>query len=600
MSPGGGASGAPGSSPWPHVGALAAAFAALLAWTWGTWPDVVIDFGRELYVPWRMLEGERLFRELSWFNGPASPHWNALVFRLFGVGLAPLVLVDAALFAAVLALLHYLLRGFASPVAATLACLVVMATSGFGQLLFIGNYNFICPYSHEATHGVLLGLAALAAARRYGDGGSDAWLAAAGVSVGLAFLTKPEMFAAAFAGACVAVALYAWRLRRPPLRVGLVFGLGLVLPVAASWALLRGGLGAAGAWTATLGAWPQLAATDVSQQPFYLASMGLDRPGAQLATMATYTAAALAVLAPGAALAFAARAGRRRGVALAAAAATAGVCWLAYGDSRWLLAPRPWPLFAALAFALAARDALRRPEAAASVGAAAFAAFALAMTGKMLLNARLYHYGFALAVPATALVAALAWSWLPARVAAVGGSAPVLRAAVAAALACFSGAHLAQTARMHAAKTVEVGTGADRVLADARGTVVNEVLAWLDASLTAGGARPTVAVLPEGVTLNYLARLRNPTPYFNFMPPEIVLFGEEEILDAFRASPPDLVLLVHKDTSEYGVRFFGRDYAVRLGVWIRENYRELKRFGDPPLQPGSRFGIAVLTRDGAH
>jgi hypothetical protein len=222
------------------------------------------------------------------------------------------------------------------------------------------------------------------------------------------------------------------------------------------------------------------------------------------------------------------------------------------------------------------------------------------MTGKMLLNARLYHYGFALGVPATALVAALAWCWLPARVAAAGGSAPVLRAAVAAALACFAGAHLAQTARMHAAKTVEVGTGADRFLADARGTVVNEALAWLDANTPAGGARPTVAVLPEGVTLNYLARLRNPTPYFNFMPPEIVLFGEEEILDAFRASPPDLVLLVHKDTIEYGVRFFGRDYAVRLGVWIRENYREVKRFGDPPLQPGSRFGIAVLARDGAH
>ena len=217
----------------------------------------------------------------------------------------------------------------------------------------------------------------------------------------------------------------------------------------------------------------------------------------------------------------------------------------------------------------------------------------------MLLNARLYHYGFALGVPATALVAALAWSWLPARVAAAGGSAAVLRAAVASALACFAGAHLAQTARLHAAKTVEVRAGGDRFLADARGTVVNDTLAWLDARFPAGGPRPTVAVLPEGVTLNYLARLRNPTPYFNFMPPEIVLFGEDEILDAFRASPPDLVLLVHKDTSEYGVRFFGRDYAVQLGVWLRQNYRELERFGDPPLQPGSRFGIAVLVREGA-
>ena len=72
------------SPAWLHVAVLAAAFAALFAWTWGRWPDVVIDFGRELYVPWRMLEGEQLFRDLSWFNGPLSPHWNALVFRRSG------------------------------------------------------------------------------------------------------------------------------------------------------------------------------------------------------------------------------------------------------------------------------------------------------------------------------------------------------------------------------------------------------------------------------------------------------------------------------------------------------------------------------------
>ena len=587
-----------GVAPWLQLAALAGAFAALFAWTFGAWPDVVIDYGRELYVPWRMLEGEQLFRDLSWFNGPLSPHWNALVFRLFGVGLLPLVFVDAALFAATLALLHFVLRGFASPVGATLACLTVMAVCGFGQLLFIGNYNFICPYSHEATHGVLLGLAGLAAARRYGDGGAGAWLAASGAAVGLAFLTKPEMFAAAFAGGCAAVALYPWSLRRSSLGAMLVFTLGALLPVAASWALLQGALGSTGAWTATLGAWPQLAASDVSRQQFYLGSMGLDRPRAGLASMLTFGAAAAAVLAPGAALAFSARAARRPRLALTlAAAAAAALCALVYADSRWLQAPRPWPLFAGLALVQSARTAIKRRGDAAAAGAAAFAAFSLVMTGKMLLNARLYHYGFALALPATALVVVIAWDWLPARVEAAGGRASFLRAAVGAALACFVSVHLVQTARLHAGKSVEVGVGADRFLADARGRAVNEVLAWLEASYPAGAARPTVAVLPEGVTLNYLARLRNPTPYFNFMPPEIELFGEEEILAAFRASPPDLVLLVHKDTSEYGVRFFGRHYARALGAWLQENYRELERFGDPPLRPGSRFGIAVFGRD---
>jgi len=584
---------------WAHAALLAVAFAGLLASTWGRWPDVVVDFGRELYVPWRMLEGDRLFRDISWFNGPLSPSWNALAFRLFGVGLATLVWVDVALFACVLALLHALLREFTSRAAATAACLVVMAACGFGQAIFIGNYNFVCPYSHEATHGVLLGLAALAAAHRAGKSGGAAaagWALASGLAVGLAFLTKPEMLAAALAGALAALLLHALRRRRAAPGVAAAFAAGAVLPVAASFAALRGALGDAGAWTATLGAWPQLAATDVSQQRFYLAGMGLDRPGTQLAATLRWGAAALAVLAPGALLAVLAPARARVAAAVLAVAATAALCALLYGGLHWLQAPRPWPLFAALACAFAARRALAPGADAAWAGAAAFSAFALAMTAKMLLNARLYHYGFALGLPATALVAAVAWSALPAWLARHGGSAAVARAGVATALAAFAGAHLAQTARFHAAKTVEVGSGRDRFLADARGEEVNAALAWLAERHPPGTPRPTLAVLPEGVTLNYLARVRNPTPYYNFMPPEMVLFEEGRIVEAFRASPPDVVLLVHKDTSEYGVRFFGRHYARRLGGWLRESYREVARFGDAPLRAGSRFGIDALER----
>lgn len=43
-----------------HVVVLASVFVALAVRTWGTWPDVLIDFGRELYVPWRLSLGERL------------------------------------------------------------------------------------------------------------------------------------------------------------------------------------------------------------------------------------------------------------------------------------------------------------------------------------------------------------------------------------------------------------------------------------------------------------------------------------------------------------------------------------------------------------
>lgn len=65
--------------------ALTALTFFLLTWlTWRKWPDILIDFGRELYVPWRLIQGEVLYRDLAYLNGPFSPYLNALWFRLFG------------------------------------------------------------------------------------------------------------------------------------------------------------------------------------------------------------------------------------------------------------------------------------------------------------------------------------------------------------------------------------------------------------------------------------------------------------------------------------------------------------------------------------
>ena len=81
------------------------------------------------------------------------------------------------------------------------------------------------------------------------------------------------------------------------------------------------------------------------------------------------------------------------------------------------------------------------------------------------------------------------------------------------------------------------------------------------------------------------------------MPPELAFYGEPRMLAALDAAPPDYVALVHKDTGEYGARFFGRDYGRDLYRWVRRNYREVATFGATPFH-GARFGIALLRLDG--
>jgi hypothetical protein len=143
-----------------------------------------------------------------------------------------------------------------------------------------------------------------------------------------------------------------------------------------------------------------------------------------------------------------------------------------------------------------------------------------------------------------------------------------------------------------AGKTVRVGSGGDAFWAGARGRYVNAALRELRAR---AGPGATLTAFPEGIMLNYLSRRVAPTPFTTFSTTEMVLFGEGAILAALRDHPPDWVAVVHKDTSEFGARFFGRDYARALGRWIRQEYRPEALFGAPPLETDD-FGIMLLRR----
>ena len=108
-----------------------------------------------------------------------------------------------------------------------------------------------------------------------------------------------------------------------------------------------------------------------------------------------------------------------------------------------------------------------------------------------------------------------------------------------------------------------------------------------------------MAVLPEGVMLNYLARRSSSTAHTNFMPPELILYGEERILADFKKSPPDYVALVHKDTTEYGFPLFGKDYGTLLYAWINANYEPVRLIGRRPLKQKNQFGIEIRRRSEA-
>ena len=172
--------------------------AVMVVWTWGTWPDPLVDFGRELYVPWQLWQGRVLYRDVAHFNGPLSAYFNALLYLIFGVSLRSLVIGNLAIAACTAAMIFTLFRRAGGErFSATVCGLTFVILFLPLQLVDIGNYNWITPYSHELTHGVALSLASLVALSIYLTKPRAVWIFACGFALGCVFLTKVEVFVAA-------------------------------------------------------------------------------------------------------------------------------------------------------------------------------------------------------------------------------------------------------------------------------------------------------------------------------------------------------------------------------------------------------------------
>ena len=183
------------------VAVLAAAFVILSAWSWRRWPDLLVDFGQQLYIPWRLAAGERLHEEITLLHGPLSQYLNALWFTLFGPSLTVLIMVNLAILALLTWIVYRIVRLIATPLTATISCLVLLCVFGFSQYVKTGNYNYISPYTHESTHGLVLAAAmVLALAHALSGGGRRPWTLA-GLCLGLVCLTKVDVALAAMAAA---------------------------------------------------------------------------------------------------------------------------------------------------------------------------------------------------------------------------------------------------------------------------------------------------------------------------------------------------------------------------------------------------------------
>lgn len=165
-------------------------FLILTLWTWRKWPDLLIDFGRELYIPWQINTGKVLYKDIAYRHGPLAPYLNALWFHIFGVSLTTLIYCNLAIIFTLSCIIFSQIKISCDKTTAFMACIVYLCTAAFAQFTFMGSFNFVCPYDHSVTHAIFFSFIMIFCLSSYLRRPRYVMLGFAGLSCGLVFLTK--------------------------------------------------------------------------------------------------------------------------------------------------------------------------------------------------------------------------------------------------------------------------------------------------------------------------------------------------------------------------------------------------------------------------
>ena len=505
--------------------------------SWLRWPDAINDFGRELFAPWRLLEGERLYADIAWSKGPLSVHLNAAWFAVTGVGIHNLFFLNAIIAIAILFLFTSLIAKMTDSMTAIFAGLLFITVFLFGQYTDTGSYNYLAPHSHEMTHGLLLSLVALKLFFRYVETPKPQTALFIGFATGAVILTTYELTFALFVGLAGGVLALAITQRvEPKTATG-----HLLLFILAAFAFplfavtdLSFEMPINSALSGVFSQYTMFFTGDIPASELYwlMGSAGADRIGANVWLMAKTSVVAVAIF--GALFAmdryfsekniYTSVGGFFLPILLCAMVFIADADLLRF---MVIIAPRILtPLMIGLAIYFAVRiytTSRREPDTNPFIASRfAFTLFSLALLARFFYTPGFHLDGFIFAAPATLLFVAVVLYFVPQKLRAAGSSGDVFRMFSAGTLVVFATVCLAFAGGYYKNKKFPVGDGSDFFYSNSRGYYVTEIVNKINATKKPGD---TLVVFPEGAMINYMARMDNPTPHTSFLPP--ILSGVE-------------------------------------------------------------------------
>ena len=571
---------------------ILASFAAGLAASWQCWGNPLVDSGRELNVPLRLVHGEMLYSDAGYIYGPFSPYLNAFLYRVFHPSLCVLWGRGMVSTTLILALSYWIARQIAGRFPATLACLAITWVCALKS-----QGNYMMAYAFGGLDGSTFVLATTVLLVVFLRKKNPTLLFGAGIVSALAILSKTELGAAAVGTGVVAAALAGY----PRIRDVMVWLAVFLAPALGIPALVYSLFAARVGWR-TLAVDSHLFFGHVPWQLRYFNGVrfGFGHPWHSLGLM---IASMVRLIAFGGLLVsvslliemrrahfFTQKNGNTARKPLWVVAALlislAGmvVSGIGLSDLGPFL-PMPFLLLVTVAAGIGAFvRAERSGIPAAQLQAATMVIIAVSALGSLARILLRVSTGGALSsflLPGSVILFVYIWLVIfPAFLAdpATRRRATQLVSVALIATVLITAVTLSVRYRRKFPYPLVTARGTWRTPTDV-GIAFTQALQFIEKRTVPGDA---VAILPEGTSLVFLSERRNPLRDEILLPGILDATGEERAIQSLRRLQAPLIFIANRPTSEFGETSFGKDYNQRLMSWIEQNYAVCGVFGPRP------------------
>jgi hypothetical protein len=578
--------------------------------SWRRWSLIILDFGRELYIPWKLSIGGVLYRDIYVDHyGPFSPYLNAFLFKMFGVNIMTLAFFNMGVVIVITYCLYRFFRHTANSVTAMMTAASFLSIFAFKA----PNYNYITPYAYALTHGIALSLFSILAFYQYIKKQNTFWVVLIGLLIGAIFLTKLEVFFASIAAIGTGF-IVLWHVEQFPLRkiirVSAILFFSFLLPTVLFALYFSFFMSFQEALLSILTQYRELFETAMTSNVFYLRVTGREGSlfylGKILLVTGWYVLLFFLVWSV-ARLVERISSTYYRMIIMIVAAASALFLLYFMNDVPWNWLDLRIPFAFQVVVAVMGifygitiwKSRKDKGKALSALPMLVFIIFAFVMVLKVILRVTINVYGFALTMPTTLVVIAGLVYHVPKLVAKNAQSTTFIRALSIILVAMFLVLEIGAVSDTYLIRNYLIDTGKEKMitydpLLSNEGPVIDETLKKINEMIK---PNENFLVIPEGILLNYLTRRESPSPYTSFLLGDLVMHHEEKMVERLNRRLPDYVILTDRGVGEWGFEKFGVDTGAKISGWVIKNYIPICTIGNIPFQDsGSCNGVIIAKR----